>query len=50
MSSYVLNKYSDLSPFFHLTADGVNMKMDSCRIIPRSIVCHVGFSEDSLER
>ena len=26
MSSYVLNKYSDLSPPFHLTVDDVNME------------------------
>ena len=38
MSSYVLNKYSDLSPPFHLTADDVNMEMDSYRVTPRSIV------------
>ena len=40
MSSCVLNKYSDLSPPFHLTFDDVNMKMDSYRITPRSIVSH----------
>ena len=38
MSSYVLNKYSDLSPPFHLTADGVDMEMDSHRVTPGSIV------------
>ena len=41
MSSYVLNKYSDLSPPFHLTADDdVNMEMDSYRVTPISIVSH----------
>ena len=47
MSSYVLNKYSDLSPLIHLTADDVNMEMDSYRVTPRSIVSHTilrGFS------
>ena len=37
MSSYVLNKYSSLSPPFHLTVDDVNMGMDSYRVTPRSI-------------
>ena len=41
MSSYVLNKYSDLCPPFHLTAvDDVNVEMDSYRVTPRSIVSH----------
>ena len=40
MSSYVLNKYSDLSPPFHVTACDVNMEIDSYRTTPRSIVSH----------
>ena len=40
MSSLVLNKCSDLSPPFHLTADDVNMETYSYRITPRSIVSH----------
>ena len=40
MSSYVLNRYSDLSPPFHLTVDDVNMETDSYRVTPRSIVSH----------
>ena len=40
MSSYVLNKYSDLSPPFNLAVDDVNMEMDSNRVTPRSIVIH----------
>ena len=40
MSSYVLNKYSDMSPSFNLTADDVNMKIDSYRATPGSIVSH----------
>ena len=40
MSSYVLNKYSDLSPPFHLTVDNANMETDSYRVTPRSIVSH----------
>ena len=39
-SSYALNKYSDLSSPFHLTADDVNMEMDSYRVAPNSIVSH----------
>ena len=38
MSSYTLDKHSDLSPPFQLTADNVNMEMDSYRVTPRSIV------------
>ena len=38
MSRYVLNKYSDMSPPFHLTADDVNMETDSYRATPGSIV------------
>ena len=37
-SSYVLNKYLDLSSHFHLTADDVNMETDSYRVVPNSIV------------
>ena len=37
MSSYVLNKYSGLSPPFHLTVDDVKMGTDSYRVTPRSI-------------
>ena len=47
MSSYVLNKYSGLSPPFHLTVDDVNMETDSYRVTPKSIVSHMilrGFS------
>ena len=47
MNSYVLNKYSDLSPPFRLTVDDMNMEMDFYRITPRSIVSHMilrGFS------
>ena len=40
MSSYVLNKYSDMSPPFNLTADDVNMEIDSYRATPGSIVSH----------
>ena len=40
MSSYVLNKYSDLSPPFLLAADDVNIEVDSYRVTPRSIVSH----------
>ena len=40
MSSYVPNKYSDLSPPFHLTVDDVNMETDSYRVTPRPIVSH----------
>ena len=40
MSSYVLNKYSDLSPPFHLTVDDVNMETDSYPVTPRSVVSH----------
>ena len=40
MSSYVLNKYSGLSPPFRLTADDVNIETDSYRVTPRSIVSH----------
>ena len=40
MNSYVLNKYSDLSPPFHLTDDNINMKMDFYRATPGSIVSH----------
>ena len=40
MSSYVLNKYSDLSQPFHFTVDSVNMETDSYRVTPRSIVSH----------
>ena len=39
-SVYVLNKCSDLSPPFHLTADDVNMEMDSYRVTLRSTVSH----------
>ena len=39
MSPY-LNKYSDLSPHFHLTVDDVNIELDSYRVTPRSIVSH----------
>ena len=31
MSRYVPNKYSDMSPPFHLTVDDVNIEMDSYR-------------------
>ena len=40
MSSYVLNKNSDLSPPFHLTSDDVNTETDSYRVTRRSIVSH----------
>ena len=46
---YVLNKYSDLSPLFHLISDSVNMEIDSYRVTSGSIVSHK-FSEDSLGR
>ena len=36
----MLNKYSDLYPPFHLTADDNNMEMDSYRVTPGSIVSH----------
>ena len=38
ISSYVLNKYTDLSPPFHLATDDANMDIDSYRVTPRSIV------------
>ena len=37
-SSYILNKCSDPSPPFHLTVDDVDIKMDSYRVTPKSIV------------
>ena len=37
MSSYVRNKYLDLSSSFHLTPDDVNIEMDSYSVKPRSI-------------
>ena len=40
MSSYVLNKCSDLSPPLYLTIDDANMERDSYRITPTSIVSH----------
>ena len=40
MSSYIQNKQSDMSPPFHLTADDVNMKMDSYRVASGLIVSH----------
>ena len=40
MSSNVLNKYSGLSPPFHLIVDDVNMETDSYRVTPRSIVSY----------
>ena len=40
MSSRVLNKYSDLSPPFHLTVDYVNMETDSYQVTPRSVDSH----------
>ena len=49
MSLYVLNKYSDLSPPFHLTVDEVNMERIPTR--PHQDPSLVtGFSEDFLER
>ena len=46
MTSYALNKYSDLSPPFHLTVDDVNMETDSYRVITRSIVSHMILGPD----
>ena len=40
MSGYVLNTYSDMSPPLHLTADNVNMEMDSYHATPGSLVSH----------
>ena len=40
VNSYVLTKYSDLSPPFHLTVYDVNMEIDSYRVTPRSIASH----------
>ena len=40
MSLYVLNKSSDLSPLFHLTADDLNIEIDSYHVTPNSIVSH----------
>ena len=40
MSSYVLNKYSGLSPPFHSTVDDVNTETDSYRVTPRSVDSH----------
>ena len=39
-SSYVLNKCSDPSPPFHLTADDMNMETDNYHFTPRSILSH----------
>ena len=40
MSSYVLNKYSERSPPFHLTAEDVCMELDQFRIKPTTITKH----------
>ena len=40
MSSYVLNKYSERSPPFHLTAKDVCMELDQRRINPTTITKH----------
>ena len=40
MTSFVLNKYSGLSPPFHLTVDDVSFETNSYRVTPRSIVNH----------
>ena len=49
MSSYVLNKYSDLSPPFHLTVDDVNMKRTPTRSHQDPSLV-TGFSEGFLEQ
>ena len=40
MSSYGLNKYSERSPPFHLTAEDVCMELDNYRIKPTSFTKH----------
>ena len=50
MSRYVLNKYSDMSPPFHLTADDVKLELDSYRATHRDPSLVTGFSEDFLGR
>ena len=37
MSNYVLNKYSEISPPFHLTNDDVNAELDKHRVTPRKL-------------
>ena len=49
MSSYVLNKYSDLSPPFYSTVDDVNMERIPTRSHQDPSLV-TGFSEDFLER
>ena len=49
MSLYVLNKYSDLSPPFHLTVDDVNMERIPTRSHQDPSLV-TGFSEEFLER
>ena len=40
MSNYVLNKYSEISPPFHLTTDDVTAELDTHRVTPRTLTKH----------
>lgn len=40
MSNYVLNKYSEISPPFHLTADDVTAELDTHRVTPQKLTKH----------
>ena len=40
MSSYMLNKYSEISPPFHLTVDVVAVELDTHRVTPRDVTKH----------
>ena len=40
MSNYVLNKYSEISPPFHLTTDDVTAELDAHRVTPRKLSKH----------
>ena len=37
MSNYVVNKYSEISPLFHLTTDDVPAELDTHRVTPRKL-------------
>lgn len=40
MSNYVLNKYSEISPPFHLTTDDVTAELETHRVTPRTLTKH----------
>ena len=40
MSNYVLNKYSDILPLFHLTTDDLTSELDTHRVMPRKLSKH----------